>query len=80
MGTAELTSAMGTTEWKKSFLRASLAFHINLAPFTPKLCMVVYTFSPKKTEKHVKQKHTQRFKIGHQLSTAQRETTGVLPT
>jgi hypothetical protein len=55
-------------------------FRINLAPFTPKLCMVVYTFSPKKTENHVKQKHTQRFKIGHQLSTAQRETTGVLPT
>jgi hypothetical protein len=45
---AELSSTVGTTEGKKSFLRASLAFHINLAPFTPKLCMVVYIFPLKK--------------------------------
>jgi hypothetical protein len=48
VGTTELASAVGATEWKKSFLGASLAFHVNLAPFTPKLCMVVYIFPLKK--------------------------------
>jgi hypothetical protein len=68
VGTAELASAMGATEWKQSFLRACLAFHDSLAPCTlnGSWWFIFFPSKDKKTMLSIKMR--KRFKIVYQLS------------